>query len=125
MAIFDTISFPDFDPVTGRPTLDGWTGNTDPGLSAVNFPEAGYATAGRVTYSGGARVPPVAFQCIRADIDNTWGLPVKPGSYLVMGFFCSFDPTFDAADGITLAILPDFATKTHTTARRIDLLPNT
>jgi hypothetical protein len=127
MAIFDTISFPDIDFVTGNPTIDGWTGNTDPGV-AVHFPESGYAVGGRVSFDGGSLVPPVAFTCTRVQIASgaDVGLPSVPaGSYLAMGFFCTFDPTFDAADGITLAFLPDFATKTHTTARRIDLLPNT
>jgi hypothetical protein len=125
MAIIDTISFPDIDPLTGHPTIDGWTGNIDPGLPDVNFPEAGYATAGRLAFSGGSHVPPVAFQCICTNVDAGWGLPVAAGKYLAMAFFCSFDPTFDQADGITISILPDFATKDHHTARRIDLLPNT
>ena len=32
MAIFNTVAFGDFDPVTGPPTIDGWTGNEDPGV---------------------------------------------------------------------------------------------
>jgi hypothetical protein len=55
------------------------------------------------------------------------GLPggsLAAGSYLVLGLFCTFDPTFDEADGVCIAIFPDFATTTHTTALRIDLLPN-
>ena len=124
MAVFDTIAFPEPDWVTGFPTIDGWTGNTDPGVTA-SFPEPGYATAGRITYAGGAAVAPVVFHAMHANISAAMGLPVDPGPYLVMGFFCTFDPTFDDADGVTIALLPDFATKTHTTARRIDLLPLT
>ena len=32
MSIFSTVAFGDFDPVTGPPTIDGWTGNEDPGV---------------------------------------------------------------------------------------------
>lgn len=125
MTIFDTIAFPDNDPVTGPPTIDGWTGNTDPGVTAVNFPEAGFATGGRITYSGGTLVPPVVFGSTRVDLagGNTYG--VAAGSYLAMSFFCSFDPTFDTSDGVTLSLLPNYSNKDHHTARRIDILPNT
>jgi len=128
MAIFDTISFPPTDFVTGKPTIDGWTGNTDPGI-AVHFPESGYATGGRISFAGGAIVPPVAFQCTQVQVNSPADVglpgPLAAGSYLALGFFCTFDPTFDAADGISIAFLKDFAVKDHTTARRIDLLPNT
>jgi hypothetical protein len=126
MAIFDTISFPPTDFVTGNPTIDGWTDNEDPGVSA-HFPESGYATGGRIAFAGGSLVPPVSFQCTQVQVGSgaDVGLPsVAAGSYLAMGFFCTFDPTFDEADGICVAILPNFATKTHTSALRIDLLPN-
>ena len=130
MAIFDTISFPPTDFVTGNPTIDGWTDNTDTGVAA-HFPESGYAVGGRITFAGGSLVPSVSFQCTQVQVTTPADVglaaavpPPAAGSYLAMGFFCTFDPTFDAADGISIAFLPDFAAKTHTTARRIDLLPN-
>jgi hypothetical protein len=128
MAIFDTICFPNPDPVTGLPTLDGWTGNTDPGLIGINFPDEGYSTGGRVTFAGGAKVPPVAFQTMFLDLGPAdiaaQGLPVAPGAYLLLGMFCAFDPTFDDHDGVTIALRPT-RTSPHTDARRIDLFPNT
>jgi hypothetical protein len=127
MAVFDTISFPPTDFVTGLPTIDGWTGNADPGV-AVHFPEPGFATGGRIAFSGGSIVPPVAFQCAEVVVTSPSDVgltTLDPGNYLAMGFFCSFDPSFDQEDGLTIAILPDFADTTHTTARRIDLKPNT
>lgn len=126
MAIFDTISFPPTDFVTGNPTIDGWTDNEDPGVAA-HFPESGYATGGRIAFGGGSLVPPVTFQCTQVQVASgaDVGLPsLAAGSYLVLGLFCTFDPTFDEADGICIAIFPDFATTTHTSALRIDLLPN-
>jgi hypothetical protein len=128
MAIFDTISFPQTDFVTGRPTLDGWTDNIDPGIVS-HFPESGYAVGGRIAFAGGAIAPPVTFQTTQVDIASgaDVGLPaaaLAAGSYLVMGFFCTFDPTFDEQDGISIAIRPDFAAPAHTNARRIDLRPN-
>jgi hypothetical protein len=124
MAIFDTIAFPDYDGITGLPTLDGWTGNTDPGLTAVNFPEAGFAPGGRITFSGGTVVPPVVFGTLHASLAGGNAYGVAPGSYLFLSFFCSFDPTFDTSDGVTISMIPDFATKDHHAARRIDVLPN-
>ena len=127
MSIFSTVAFGDFDPVTGPPTIDGWTGNEDPGV-VTDFAEAGYATGGRLTYGGGAAVPPVAFQCVHMTVApaSPAVLPVAPGEYLVFGFFCTFDYSFDAADGVTIALIPDLTQKTDlTTYRRIDVLPNT
>jgi hypothetical protein len=126
MAIFDTISFPPIDFVTGRPTIDGWTDNIDPGIIS-HFPESGYAVGGRIAFAGGAIAPPVTFQCTQVQVSSgaDVGLPtLAAGSYLVMGFFCTFDPTFDAQDGISIALRPDFAAAAHANARRIDLRPN-
>ncbi|HEV8460110.1 MAG TPA: hypothetical protein VGQ38_05320 [Gaiellaceae bacterium] len=125
MAVFDTIAFPDYDGITGLPTLDGWTGNTDPGVTTVNFPEAGFAPGSRITFSGGAVVPPVVFETLHTQLAGGNPYGVAAGSYLWLSFFCSFDPTFDTSDGVTISMIPDFATKDHHAARRIDLLPNT
>jgi peptidoglycan hydrolase-like protein with peptidoglycan-binding domain len=126
MTIFSTVAFGDYDPVTGPPTIDGWTGNEDPGV-VTDFAEAGYATGGRLTYGGGAAVPPVAFQCVHMTVApaSPAVLPVDPGEYLVFGFFCTFDYSFDNADGVTLALIPDITNTDPTTFRRIDVLPNT
>ncbi|HEX4525401.1 MAG TPA: hypothetical protein VH108_01510 [Gaiellaceae bacterium] len=126
MAIFDTISFPQTDAITGRPTIDGWTDNIDPGI-VTQFAESGYAAGGRIAFAGGAIAPPVTFQCTQVQVNSgaDVGLPtLAAGSYLAMGFFCTFDPTFDEQDGLTIALRPDFAAAAHTNARRIDLLPN-
>jgi hypothetical protein len=130
MAIFDTISFPPTDAITGKPQIDGWTDNIDPGVAA-HFPEPGYAAGGRITFTGGSLTPSVSFQCTQVQVNSpadvglaAAALAPANGSYLAMGFFCTFDPRFDAADGITIGFLPNFAVKDHTTARRIDLLPN-
>ncbi len=78
MSIFSTVAFGDFDPVTGPPTIDGWTGNEDPGV-VTDFAEAGYATGGRLTYGGGAAVPPVAFQCVHMTVAPASRAPRRPG----------------------------------------------
>jgi hypothetical protein len=124
MPIFDTIAFPNYDGITGLPTLDGWTGNADPGLTSVNFPESGFAPGGRVTFSGGSVVPPVVFESLCTDLAGGNAYGVAAGRYLWLSFFCSFDPTFDTSDGVTISMIPDFATKDHHSARRIDILPN-
>ena len=51
---------------------------------------------------------------------------MTPGEYLVFGFFCTFDYSFDDADGATIALIPDMTKSSDlTTYRRIDVLPNT
>ena len=126
MAIFDTISFPPTDAITGKPKIDGWTDNIDPGI-VYHFPETGYAAGGRITFAGGAIAPPVTFQCTQVQVNSPADVgltEVAAGSYLALGFFCTFDPTFDDQDGISIALRPDFAAPAHTNARRIDLRPN-
>jgi hypothetical protein len=123
MAI-DTISFPTFDPVTGFPTIDGFTGNLDPGVITTSA-EAGYAVGGRLTWGGGAGYPPFAYQCVHANITNpaAHGLSVSPGHYLILGFFCTYDYSFDLQDGIVICLTPDETGSDHSRARRIDLFP--
>ena len=125
MAIFDKIAFPDYDGITGLPTLDGWTGNADPGLTNVNLAESGFAPGSHITFSGGAIVPPVVFETLHTSLPGGNAYGVGAGDYLWLSFFCSFDPTFDTSDGVTISMIPDFANKDHHTARRIDILPNT
>jgi peptidoglycan hydrolase-like protein with peptidoglycan-binding domain len=126
MTIFSTVAFGDYDPVTGPPTIDGWTGNEDPGV-VTDFAEPGYATGGRLTYGGGAKVPPVVFQCVHMTVPFTSPPGVQDaGEYLVFSFFCTFDYSFDDADGVTIALIPDMTKSGDlTTYRRIDVLPNT
>jgi hypothetical protein len=125
MAIFDKIAFPDYDGITGLPVLDGWTGNADPGLIGVNLAESGFAPGSHITFSGGAIVPPVVFETLHTSLPGGNAYGVGAGDYLWLSFFCSFDPTFDTSDGVTISMIPDFANKDHHTARRIDILPNT
>jgi hypothetical protein len=129
--LIDTVSFPVPDGVTGQPTIDGWTGNTDSGL-VQSFAEPGFATSGRITYGGGAPFPPVAFQCMR--VTNPVTIPADgalspaenpaPGDYLALSFFCTFDPTFDNDDVVVIALKPT-RTDPPQNARRIDLRPVT
>src|SRR5262245_56367295 len=118
MATSDTMSFPDYDPVTGQPTFDGWTGNTDPGV-ATTLAESGFAVADRLTFAGGSLFPPVGFQCEK--ITNPSGQPA--GHYVAFSFFCTFDVSFDTEDVVVIDVLatPGDAT----TARRITIFPNT
>ena len=129
MAIFDTISFPPTDFVTGNPTIDGWTGNTDPGI-AVHFPESGYATGGRISFDRRLDRAPGRLP-VHAGTGHDRGRRrspraarrrLVPRARLLLHVS---DPSFHAADGISIAFLEDFAVKNDTTARRIDLLPNT
>ncbi len=124
MATPDTMSFPDYDPVTGQPTFDGWTGNEDPGI-ITNEAEPGFAMADKLTFAGGALFPPVVFQSER--IVNPSPLPdgtlVPAGEYLAFSFFCSLDVSFDSGDLIVIDVRRDPADPT--TERRIVIKPNT
>src|SRR4051794_6560915 len=107
---FDTLSFPNRDSVTGSPTIDGWTGNLDAGVTA-KFTDSGWANGGRISYEGGGDVPPAAIQCARMEVTAPTVLgpdatgvnqTVPPGEYLAIGFFCTNDYTFDPQDGVTI-----------------------
>jgi hypothetical protein len=115
MDLIDTLSFPNFDPVTGQPTIDGWTGNHDPGV-VQSFAEPGFAPGGRITYAGGVDFPPVVFESVK--VDSPAGMAA--GSYLALSFFCTFDPTFDDEDVVVIAVRSDGAPEN---ARRIDIFP--
>jgi hypothetical protein len=110
MATTDTVCFADHDPVTGAPTLDGFTGIEDAGI-ITSESEPGYVLGERLTFGGGSAFPPVIFQ------------GVKNGNFLNFAFFCRFDLSFDHEDSIVIALRPDVSIPTQTTARRIDLKP--
>ena len=127
--VFNTVAFPDPDPVTGAPTLDGWTANVDPTMG-VRFTDPGWATAGRLTFSGGSQFPAVAFECAHVTVPaggnlGPEGSPVTVGAgdYLMISAFCTFDYSFDTADGMTIAIIPDLTDLK--TQLRFDVAPIT
>jgi hypothetical protein len=126
VAIFDTLTFPEIDGITGAPTIDGWTADIDPGVR-TNKAESGYAVGGRLTYSGGAGFPPVTVGATRVNIGIESPLGCDAGSYLALSFFCTFDFSFDNADAVTIALLPGAppygAQPPYTEQRRIDIYP--
>jgi hypothetical protein len=123
MAI-ETVSFPSWDPVTGFPKIDGWTGNVDPGVITTQA-EAGFAPGGRIAWGAGVEFPPVAFQCVYADVKATMNLPVTPGKYIVLGIFCTYDYSFDDEDCIVICFAEGPTGTDHTEARRLDIFPLT
>jgi hypothetical protein len=103
------LCFADYDPVTGPPTVDGYTGIHDD-LVITSESDAGYVLGSRLTYDNGSGYPPVIFQ------------GVKNGSYLNFAFFTRFDLSFDRQDVIVIALKP-LRTSTQDLARRIDIFP--
>ena len=121
MAMSDTVSFPNFDPVTGPPTIDGFTGDHDPGVTTTEI-DPGYDKGDRISFNTGSGFPPVVFQGVR--YVNPPG--VAPGQYLALAFFCSFDVTWDDEDVIVVALRPQKTPpgpNPHLTERRIDIFP--
>src|SRR4051812_14151353 len=105
----DTLSFADFDPVTGPPTIDGFV-YPDPGI-VTDEVEPGYVLGSRLTYGAGS-LSPVVVQT------------VKNGNHLTIALLCRFDPTFDDEDVVIVAFRPSFGTAVHDdTVRRIDISP--
>lgn len=117
MPTADTISFPNFDPVTGQPTIDGFTGDFDPGLVTPKT-EPGFAEADQVAFDGGSLAPPVVLKCER--VVNPAGRPA--GDYLALSFFCSFDMSFNDQDVVVIAV-KSAGGATQADARRIDVHP--
>jgi hypothetical protein len=117
MPTSDTISFPDFDPVTGQPTFDGFTGDFDPGLITQKA-EPGFAESDQVQFGGGSLAPPVVLKCER--VVNPAGRPA--GEYLAFSFFCSFDMAFNDQDVIVIA-LKSAGGSAQSDTRRIDIYP--
>jgi hypothetical protein len=110
MSNLDTICFPDFDFVTGAPTVDGFTGIHDDLVITSEF-DSGYVKGSRLTYGNSSGFPPVIFQGI------------KNGETLNMSFFCRFDLSFDLQDVVVIAIRPQVANTAQDMARRIDIFP--
>jgi hypothetical protein len=107
MSADNKLVFADFDPVTGKPTLDGFV-TVDAG---VNTPEAepGYVNGGKMTL-GGAGLPPVVIQT------------VKDGDTIVIGISCRGDSSFDDIDGVVVAFRPS-GTSSNGAQRRVDVFP--
>ncbi|MEA2588634.1 MAG: hypothetical protein QOH66_1561 [Actinomycetota bacterium] len=113
MAI-DNLCFSDFDPVTGAPTLDGFTGIEDAGVITFES-EPGYVLGERLDLGAagagtGSGFPPAIFQAVRN------------GNFLNLAFFCRFDFSFDDEDVIILAVKPSAASPQEE-ARRVDIFP--
>jgi hypothetical protein len=90
---FNTLTFGDFDPVTGAPTLDGLTAIPEAGL-LTSEAEPGYVQGGRLTFGSSSGFPPVVIDAVR------------DGNFLQLGVFCRFDLSFDIADTIVVALKP-------------------
>jgi hypothetical protein len=110
----DTLCFSDYDPVTGAPNPDGFTGIEDASVFTTES-ESGYALGSRLTMGGGgygtgSGFPPVIFQGVRN------------GKYLNLAFFCRFDPGFDDEDVIIIALGPSI-NPAQVNVRRIDIFP--
>lgn len=118
MSLPHTLSFPDYDPVTGPPTIDGWTGNEDFGVTTT-LAEPGFAVGDRLTFSGGSAFAPAVIQT--ESVVNPAGLP--GGRYLGLSFFCGLDLSFDQEDVIVVA-LQDPGIAGRAGYRRIDIFPN-
>jgi hypothetical protein len=116
-----TISFPDYDPVTGPPTLDGFTANRDPGF-ITNKTEPGFAVADSVMFAGGAVAPPVVLQCERVFSGGEGPGLLPEGDYLAMSFFVSLDFAFDDNDVIVVVLKPAGSVG-RDTWRRLDIHP--
>jgi hypothetical protein len=107
MADYDTLAFSDFDPVTGRPTINGFV-IADPGVNTAEA-EPGYVNGSRYTYENGT-LPPIAIQT------------VKDGNTLVIGLFVRGDSSFDDYDCVVVALRPQ-AGAGNIAARRLDIFP--
>jgi hypothetical protein len=108
MSAANTIVFRDFDPVTGRPTIDGFT-TTDAGILTTEA-EPGYVNGARVSLGNGVGLPPVVVQCIR------------DGNSLVLGIMCRGDTSFDDGDGVVIGLRQNGGSATGP-QRRIDVFP--
>lgn len=107
MSADNMLAFRNFDPVTGRPTIDGFA-TTDAGVTTTEA-EPGYVTGSRLTI-GGAGLPPVVIQCI------------KDGNTLVLGIMCRGDSSFDDLDGVIIGLRQNGTNNTGP-QRRIDVFP--
>jgi hypothetical protein len=113
MSAGDTIVFRDFDPVTGRPTIDGFA-TADAGIITTEA-EPGYVNGARVALDNGANnsgvgLPPVVVQTIR------------DGDTLVIGIMCRGDTSFDDGDGVVIGLRQNGSSITGP-QRRIDIFP--
>lgn len=110
MAAYDTLIFRDWDPVAGKPNVDGYV-HDDQGLFTGETAETGYTNGSRIFLGGaGSGLQPVIAQV------------VKDGNSLVFGFFCRGDLSFDDYDTVVLALRPN-AGSGSMEARRIDIRP--
>src|SRR5688500_2269336 len=110
MSNLDTLTFADFDVVTGAPTVDGFTGIHDD-LVFTSESDAGYVLGSSLTYGNSSGFPPVIFK------------GVKNGNFLNFAFFTRFDLSFDLQDVVVLALRPLKSNTAQNTARRIDIFP--
>ena len=115
MSAIDTLCFDDFDPVAGGatngPTIDGFLFH-DIGMENRDKVESGYVRGGRYVWNGGSESV-LEFQGVKAD------------RFLVFGFFSRYDPSFNEADRIVIAIKPSdpLAEEDVNNHRRIDIAP--
>lgn len=109
MAAHDTLIFRDWDPVTGKPNVNGFV-HDDTGVLTTEPAESGYVNGSRIYLGGANLLQPVIFQC------------VKDGNCLVLGFFARGDLSFDDEDRIVIALRPN-AGSGNMDARRIDISP--
>lgn len=110
MASYDTLIFRDWDPVSGKPNIDGYV-HDDVGVFINEAAETGYTNSSRIYLGGaGSGLPPVIAQV------------VKDGNSLVFGFFCRGDFSFDDTDVVVLALRPAAGTAAME-ARRVDIRP--
>ena len=114
MSAIDTLCFDDFDPVAGGatngPTIDGFLFH-DIGMEENRDKvESGYVRGCRYVWNNGSQSA-LEFQ------------GVKAGRFLVFGFFSRFDPSFNEADRIVIAIKPSDPLAPVDQHRRIDIAP--
>ena len=109
----ERLCFPENDPVTGPPVVNGHTGeDVHDGILTTEF-ETGYSGT-RLTYSNGSLLPRVVFQGVKRAGED----------FLHFSFFARFDPTFDAEDVVVLALRPSHAASSHgPDTRRFDIYP--
>jgi hypothetical protein len=110
MAAHDTLIFRDWDPVAGKPNIDGYV-HDDQGVFTGETAETGYVNGSRIYLGGaGSGLQPVIAQV------------VKDGNSLVFGFFCRGDLSFDDSDVVVLALRPNSGSG-NMEARRVDIRP--
>ena len=107
MSADDTLVFGNFDPVTGRPTIDGFVFE-DVGV-ITSEAEPGFVGGGQMTI-GGAGLPPVVIRT------------VKDGNTLVLGITCRGDTSFDDIDKVVIALRQNGGSSAGP-QRRIDIDP--